>query len=148
MSMESRVSLEKLCLWAWSCAGILWWNTILRHIICCIKVFIYLYPSGVDCQMSGVLLPALSSDVYCTCKPAPHRNRRMFSFFFFLSCKFDTPVCFVCCLDTCLTCTLQVTQHGCASTLSTSGSCSWCRTAEMSSLVAREVTNSHKHAHV
>lgn len=43
-------------------------------------------------------------------------------------------------VGTCLTCTLQVIQHGSVSTLSRNGSCSWCRTAEMSSSVAKEVT--------
>lgn len=56
---------------------------------------------------------------------------------------------FVCAhVGTCLTCTRQATQHGSASTLSTSGSCSWCKTAETSSSVAREVTDPHKHTHI
>lgn len=52
-------------------------------------------------------------------------------------------------VDTCLTCTLQGIQHGSASTLSTNGSCSWCRTAEMSSSLVREVTKlNHSHPHL
>lgn len=61
----------------------------------------------------------------------------MCSCFFFAKRLFVISVSWV---GTCRTCMPQVTRRGSVSTLSTSGSCSWCRTAETSSSAAKEVS--------
>lgn len=98
----------------------------------------------IEFAVIGVLLTPPPFDVYCACKPAPHQKRC----FPFCPSSLNANVSHLCVcarVGTCLTCTLRATQHGSASTLSTSGSCSWCKAAEMNSSVAREVTNSHTH---
>lgn len=85
-------------------------------------------------EFTTIILPPLPF-----CLPAVTHNSKLH----FCSCLnvFFTPVFVtVVPVGTCLTCTLRATQHGSASTLSTSGSCSWCLTAEMSSSADREVS--------
>lgn len=62
-----------------------------------------------------------------------NESERVCLFFFFWSPREGT----------CLTSTRQVTRHGSVSTLSTNGSCSWCKTAGTSLSVVREVTTAH-----